>query len=40
VARDLGEAGPDTQRRFDFVLSHDRDLAISVATALISRISR
>jgi EAL domain-containing protein (putative c-di-GMP-specific phosphodiesterase class I) len=40
VARDLGEDGPDTQRRFDFVLSHDRDLVISVATALIARISR
>jgi hypothetical protein len=32
VARDLGEDGPDMQRRFDFVLSHDRDLVISVAT--------
>ena len=39
VARDLGDDGPDPQRRFDFVLSHDRQLTISVATALISRIS-
>jgi EAL domain-containing protein (putative c-di-GMP-specific phosphodiesterase class I) len=39
VARDLGDDDPDMQRRFEFVLSHNRDLVISVATALISRIS-
>jgi EAL domain-containing protein (putative c-di-GMP-specific phosphodiesterase class I) len=39
VARDLGDDEPDMQRRFEFVLSHNRELAISVATALISRIS-
>lgn len=39
VARDLGDGGPDAERRFEFVLSHNRELAISVATSLISRIS-
>lgn len=38
VARDLGDAGDDSQRRFEFVLSHKRDLAIAVATSLMSRI--
>jgi EAL domain-containing protein (putative c-di-GMP-specific phosphodiesterase class I) len=40
TARDLGDSGPDLQRRFEFVLSHNRELAIKVATALFSRIAR
>ena len=38
VARDLGDLGDDSDRRFEFVLSHKRDLAIAVATSLMSRI--
>ncbi len=38
VARDLGDGGPSEERRFDYVLSHNRELAIAVATTLISRI--
>ncbi len=38
VARDLGDRGPDDQRRFEFVLSHDRELTIAVAHALMSRV--
>ena len=38
VARDLGDTGPDAQRRFEFVLSHDRELTIAVAHSLMSRI--
>jgi EAL domain-containing protein (putative c-di-GMP-specific phosphodiesterase class I) len=38
VARDLGETGPDMQRQFEFVLSHDREVATEVADALMSRI--
>ena len=38
VARDLGDTGPESRRRFDYVLSHDRELAITVATSLMSRI--
>jgi EAL domain-containing protein (putative c-di-GMP-specific phosphodiesterase class I) len=40
VARDLGDSGPDRQRRFEFVLSHNRELAIKVATLLFALISR
>ena len=38
VARDLGDSGPDWLRRFEFVLSHDRGLAIQVALSLMSRV--
>lgn len=38
VARDLGDSGPDRDRRFEFVLSHQRELAIKVALALMSRV--
>lgn len=37
VARDLGDTGPDSERRFEFVLSHKRELAIQVALVLMSR---
>lgn len=40
AARDLGDRGPDRQRRFEFVLSHNRELAIKAATALFTRIAR
>ena len=39
VARDLGDAGPDRERRFEFVLTFDRDLVVDVAAALISRVN-
>ncbi len=38
VARDLGDDGPDMQRRFEFVLSHDRELTIRVAASLMTRV--
>ena len=38
VARDLGDSGPDMQRRFEFILSHDRELTIRVAGSLMSRV--
>jgi diguanylate cyclase (GGDEF)-like protein len=38
AARDLGDDGPDLERRFEFVLSHDRELTINVASVLMSRI--
>ena len=37
VARDLGDSGPDGDRRFTFILSHDRELAVECAGALMSR---
>jgi EAL domain-containing protein (putative c-di-GMP-specific phosphodiesterase class I) len=39
VARDLGDTRPDHLRRFDFALTHDRDLAVEAATALMLRIA-
>ncbi|SDQ34423.1 diguanylate cyclase domain-containing protein [Quadrisphaera sp. DSM 44207] len=39
VARDLGDSGPDMERRFDFVLSHDRDVAVAVARGLLARVA-
>lgn len=38
AARDLGDTGPDPARRFDFVLSHDRELAVNIALNLMSRV--
>jgi len=38
LARDLGDTGPDNDRRFEFVLSHNRELAIQVAFVLMSRV--
>ncbi|MTD14979.1 EAL domain-containing protein [Nakamurella sp. YIM 132087] len=37
-ARDLGDGGPDLERRFRYVLSHDRDLVVSIARALLTRV--
>ncbi|MDO8187959.1 EAL domain-containing protein [Conexibacter sp. JD483] len=38
VARDLGDDGPEAQRRFDFAVTHDRDLAVAAAATLLRRI--
>jgi EAL domain-containing protein (putative c-di-GMP-specific phosphodiesterase class I) len=39
VARDLGDDGPDRERRFEFVLTFERTLVADVAAALISRLT-
>jgi DICT domain-containing protein len=39
VGRDLGDRGPDMERRFDFCMTYDRDLAVQAAAALMSRIA-
>jgi hypothetical protein len=39
VARDLGDTGPDHTRRFEYLLSYDRDLAVAVARTLIARLA-
>ena len=36
VARDCGDTGPDLERRFDAVITHDRPLVIQAARALLS----
>ncbi|WGW13407.1 EAL domain-containing protein [Saxibacter everestensis] len=38
AAHDLGDSGPENERRFDFILTHDRLLAIDAARSLMSRI--
>ena len=39
TARDLGDTGPDMKRRFEFVLSHNREVAVQAATTLFARIT-
>jgi DICT domain-containing protein len=36
VARDCGDSGPDSERRFDYVVTHDRDLVIHAANTLLT----
>ena len=35
VARDLGDTGPDADRRFDYVVTHDRQLVVAAARSLL-----
>jgi hypothetical protein len=35
VARDLGDSGPDRDRRFDFAITHDRELVAEAARSLL-----
>ena len=37
AARDLGDEGPDRDRRFDYVMTHERDLVTNVARTLLAR---
>jgi EAL domain-containing protein (putative c-di-GMP-specific phosphodiesterase class I) len=37
VARDLGDGGPESDRRFEYVLTHDRDLVVRLASDLMAR---
>jgi EAL domain-containing protein (putative c-di-GMP-specific phosphodiesterase class I) len=39
AAIDLGDDGPDDERRFDYVLSYDRDVTMGVARSLMTRIA-
>src|ERR1700742_3967580 len=39
VARDLGDGGPDRERRFDFALTHDRELVTEAARSMMRRLS-
>jgi EAL domain-containing protein (putative c-di-GMP-specific phosphodiesterase class I) len=39
VATDLGDDGPDMERRFDFCLTYDRELVIAAAAALMRRVT-
>jgi EAL domain-containing protein (putative c-di-GMP-specific phosphodiesterase class I) len=37
VARDLGDTGPDPDRRFRYAVTHDRDLVVEAARTLVDR---
>ncbi len=39
VARELGDGGADMDRRFDFAVTYERDLAVSAARALMARVA-
>jgi EAL domain-containing protein (putative c-di-GMP-specific phosphodiesterase class I)/DICT domain-containing protein len=39
VAVDLGDGGPDMERRFDFCLTYDRDLVTAAAESLMRRVT-
>jgi hypothetical protein len=38
IARDMGDTGPDHDRRFRFSITYDRDLVLSAARSLMARI--
>jgi len=39
LARDLGDDGPDAERRFAFALTYERDTVVRAARALLSRVA-
>lgn len=39
IAFDLGDSGPESERRFKYVVTHDRDTVVSAATSLLRLIS-
>lgn len=39
VARDLGDTGPDSSRRFEFAMTYDRELVVRVARRLMARLT-
>jgi len=38
AARDIGDSGPDGDRRYDYVVTHDRQLVERVARAMAARL--
>ena len=40
VAVDLGDEGPDMERRFDYVITHDRQAVVDAARTLMRRVER
>ena len=39
IARDVGDDGPDEERRFDVVVTYDRELVLTAARALMARVA-
>ena len=40
VARDLGDEGPDDDRRFEYFMTYDRELVANAARPLLHRLIR
>jgi EAL domain-containing protein (putative c-di-GMP-specific phosphodiesterase class I) len=38
IARDLGDDGPDRNRRFEFTITHQRDIVVAAGRSLMARI--
>lgn len=38
LARDVGDTGPDLEREFEYVVTYDREVVVSAALALLSRV--
>lgn len=38
IARDLGDTGPDLDRRFEYFITHDRDTATAAGRSLLTRL--
>jgi len=38
IARDCGDSGPERDRRFEFLVSHDRALVLDAARSLLVRL--
>ena len=38
IARDLGDSGPEGDRRFSYVLTHDREVVVQAARSLLRRV--
>jgi len=38
IAKDCGDSGPERDRRFEFLVSHDRTLVLDAARSLLSRL--
>ena len=39
VARDLGDSGDDSERRFEFLHTHDRNIVVAAARSLMQRVT-
>jgi EAL domain-containing protein (putative c-di-GMP-specific phosphodiesterase class I) len=39
IARDLGDAGPDLDRRFAFILTHNHDVVLAASRSLLERVT-
>jgi EAL domain-containing protein (putative c-di-GMP-specific phosphodiesterase class I) len=38
IARDLGDGGPDLDRRFSYVVTHNRELVVAAARSMVGRV--